>query len=217
MTLDFPSSDFPVHASFPLSLSDTSPTMPFQVLSTKKGGSRWTQMRLPPDQGLYYVWDAALADSSLNLTPNQAITRAYDYVRAWVGNPNLVPALDGAATYHALTADNRACVSRLGEVTSVQQLFDTINVNYSCGKSVWALLQAQPAGSSQPPLSPATLASDPRIPLNPTPASGINDPPNKTAIIIAPFTATGDPSTQMHILVSARASRRSPARGSRRS
>ena len=84
LSLRFATADLKVDATLALSLSERQVTMPFQVLSSKKGTSLWQQEPLALDQGILAVYNAAINATALNLTTAEAGQRAYAFAQAWL-------------------------------------------------------------------------------------------------------------------------------------
>lgn len=191
MKLRFANSDLSVNATFSLSLSASSLTLPFQLMSSKTGSSTWQRLAMTPSEAVFADYDAAIADTTLALSPADALARAYKYAEAWVGQSFDPPrAADMATRPHSAKA---ACPpTKKDVVTRVQELLDAITIGNDCGQSVEDLLQDFVGAAPQAPLSVGTLATDPRVNLNSAPpGNGISDPLSKSALIIAPFTYTG--------------------------
>ena len=193
LSLHFATADLKVDATFALSLPESRVTMPFQVLSSKKGTSLWQQEPLALDQGILAVYNAAVNATALNLTTAEAGQRAYEFAQAWLAaGPR-----GGSRAGDRLPAQLRPAGSPPGPVpslctgqgtyciTSVVDLGDDIEVNYTDQPSV--LIELYSSGLSEPsaPLSLNPLSSDPRVFLDPAvhPDSQF-DPPVKQAVLV---------------------------------
>lgn len=183
LSLHFATPDLKVQVAFPLSLSQSQVTMPFQVLSSKKGTSTWQRQTLDLDQGIFAVYNAAANTGTLNLTASQAAQRADDYARAWLAS--------GSARgphRRAFGAPAGQCTEQ-GDycIVGTENLGDSIEIDYKNAPPV--VIDLYSAGISVPgaPLALSSISSDPRVFLDPSAhPDGQFDPPNKQAVLIVP-------------------------------
>jgi hypothetical protein len=187
LTLRFTASDFAVNGTFAVDLSASETTMPFKVLSGSAGSSTWLRTAPPLAQSLLDVYNAALDDTDLNLTPTQAVGRAYMYATAWL------PLQSQVVHAPRLASASRACPGTAREmIKSVVDLSDAIRMESDCGTLEDILVSA--IGGPGESLGVAPLAGDPRVHLNEqTPDNAAADPASKTAVIFSPFvTSSGN-------------------------
>ncbi len=204
LSLDFGTSDFSANATFPLRLGDDRVTMPFQVFAGKPGESQWVRSYLSPEGGIFAAYYAALADKSLALSQQDAVQRAYAYARAridldkssaaahvpWVRQALRASFVPWAMALFADPGASRADCSATEEPVAITHIGpDDILLTYSCGFTVEVSLQPPRLEPDwQAPLAAAPLAGDPRIHIYPqSPSDASADPPQKTALVIAPF------------------------------
>jgi hypothetical protein len=189
LSLHFSAADFNFTKTFALSLPSPTVTMPFQVLTSQAGTSTWQREDLPIDEAVSYVFDSSLADSSLGLSADAAVRVAGAYATSWTGHPSNMAGSSSTRLQPGLSGADTSCLANL--VTSVYVGLDSITINPSCSAPLEMILQPDPFAAKGPPLETGQLASDPRVYLNPLSSDGgASDPPNKYAVIIAPF-ATG--------------------------
>ena len=198
LSLHFATADLKVDETFRLTLSASQVTMPFQVLSAKKGTSLWQRQSLTLDQGVFAVYNAAV-NTSADLTPAQAAGAADAYARAWL---SAAPP-DGAGAQAKLGAGRRAAGTPTGQCTEqgdycivgTQNLGDDLEIFYKSAPPVLIDLYSSGISSPSTPLTLSSLASDPRVFLDPTvhPDSQF-DPPVRKAVLIVPVPSLETPS-----------------------
>ena len=193
LSLHVEASDVKISANFALDLSESQVTMPFQIFSEKPGTSLWQQEPLAIDQGMFAVYNAA-TNTAQNFTAAQAGDEAYAYAQAWLAAED-----SGGTSAHAkLSTRMRPASSRVpcGNycITNVVNLGDDIQINYRHAPSVLVDLYSAGISSPSTPLTLSSLASDPRVFLDPSvhPDSQFN-PPVKTAVLISPVAEIEDP------------------------
>jgi hypothetical protein len=208
LTLHINTPDIKANATFPLPLSKSQVTMPFQVFSPKPGSSLWQQEPMSLDQGLYAIINAASNEPNGSLSQAQEDQMAYAYAQAWVAAGSVVsPALrTNAFGTHSV----RAPASRLSAqatpppttgqcssegtycITGVQNLGNDIQINYKDSPPVVINLFDWAPSTPGSPLLESPLFDDPRVNIDPKiHPDGGTDPPNKTAVLISPFTYFG--------------------------
>ncbi len=174
LALKFSDADFKPDVSFTLDTAQGTVTLPFKIFSEGAGSSTWERKRLSPQHNFSAIFKAAL------INENQTVDGAIDRVVAYA-----------SALIEARTADKRAAVTlaSLGpELTAVEKTPNGVRVKYDNGPWNYILLYSWPATPTSGALTAGPLASDPRVHLDPEPPhNGISDPPNKTALFIAPF------------------------------
>jgi len=197
LSLHVSASDLKVNADFALDLSQAEVTMPFQIFSSKPGTSLWQQQAMGLDQGVIAAYNAS-TNLAQTVPPAQGAAAAFSYAQAWLaaqGSGGAVPV--GAP--HAGTRRPASSRYPCGNfcVASVTSLGDDILIKYRNGQSVVvSLYDAAPscAGGGCAQLTLSSLASDPRVFLDPTvhPDSRF-DPLDKTAVFISPVADIEDP------------------------
>ena len=190
LSLRFDDADFKVNASFGLNLSESQVTMPFQVLSAKKGTSNWQRQPLDLDQGTFAIYNAATNSGSLNLTAAEAAGKAYEFAQAWL-------AAGGRQVSHLRPFGTPSECTETGDycIVGTENLGDSIEIFYKNAPPL--LIDLYAAGLSVPgtPLTVSSLDSDPRVFLDPSVhPDGQFDPPHKQADIIAPVPDLESPS-----------------------
>ena len=208
LTVHFNTADIKCNATFPLPLSQSQVTMPFQVFSPKLGSSVWQQEPISLDQGLYAVINAASNEPNGSLSQSQEDEMAYAYAQAWVAAGS---AVSPALRTNVLRAHSvRAAAGRLSAqvapppltgqcssegtycITGVQNLGNDIQINYKDSPPVVLNLSELAPSTPGSPLLESPLFGDPRVNIDPkTHPDGQTDPPNKTAVLISPFTYFG--------------------------
>jgi hypothetical protein len=190
LALHFNDPDLKVDTNFGLNLSDSRVTMPFQVLSSKKGTSTWQRQPLDLDQGVFAIYNAAANTSTLNLTAAQAAAKAYDFAQAWLaaGRPK---------SSHLRSFGTPSECAEGGDycIVGTENLGDSIEIFYKNAPPL--LIDLYAAGLSVPgtPLTVSSLNSDPRVFLDPAVHSDSQfDPPHKQADIIVPVPDLESPS-----------------------
>jgi hypothetical protein len=201
-------SDIKINATFALSLTQTEVKMPFQIFSAKPGSSLWQRQPLAIDEGIYGIFDAAMNAAGLNLTTDEAAAQAYAYAQAWVGASSATSSQQGLTASLTPRAEGTLAVTRspsarlagrhlraadsstsLG-ITGVESLGDDIGILYKDAPPLLVNLYAWPqSGAGNAPLVNSSLASDPRVYLDPSVhPDGQFDPRQKTAVLFFPFT-----------------------------
>ena len=198
LSLHFATADLKVDATFPLSLAARQVTMPFQVLSAKSGTSLWEQQSLALDQGVFAVYNAAV-NTGAGLTAAQGALTADAYARAWLSAAAPV----GAGAQVRRLSGRQAAGQPTGQCTeqgnycivSTQNLGDDLEIFYKNAPPVLIDLYSFGISSPSTPLTLSSLASDPRVFLDPTihPDSQFN-PPVKKAVFIVPVPSLETPS-----------------------
>ena len=171
--------------------------MPFQIFSAKPGTSQWQQQPMGIDQGILTTYNAA-ANIAQTASPAQAAGQAYAYAQAWVASENSGGTNDAAevpARFLPAHSSRVPCGNYC--IASVTSLGDDIKITYKNGQSVLvSLYNAAPScsGGGCTDLTLSSLASDPRVFLDPTThADSEFNPPNKVADFIAPVGDIEDP------------------------
>ena len=191
LSLHISTPDFTRNATFPLSLSASRVTMPFQVFSAKAGTSVWQSRPLDLIQGTFAVYNAAMNASTLNLTPAKGALRAYAYAEAFLTSSSSTALSVQGKLIGSLSARPRAkgqCAAEGGScIVGVQNLGDDIEVSFKDSPPVIISLYSAAGPASATPLTDSPLESDPRVNLNPKihPDKQF-DPPNRRALIINP-------------------------------
>ena len=193
LSLRISTPDFKANATFPLSLSASRVTMPFQVFSAKAGTSVWQSQPLDLVQGTFAVYNAAMNAGTLNLTPAEGAERAYAYAEAWLTSNSSTALSVHGKLFGSLSAKpslSGQCAAEGGNcIVGVQNLGDDIEVSFKDSPPILISLYSSAGGAPATPLTDSPLASDPRVYLNPTihPDKQF-DPPNRKAVIIDPRT-----------------------------
>jgi hypothetical protein len=197
LSLHIEQSDLKVNANFALDLSQSQVTMPFQIFSAKPGTSQWQQQPMGIDQGILTTYNAA-TNIARTVSPAQAAGEAYAYAQAWVASENSGGTNDAAevpARFLPAHSSRAPCGNYC--IASVTSLGDDIKITYKNGQSVLvSLYNAAPScsGGGCTDLTLSSLASDPRVFLDPTThAYSEFNPPNKVADFIAPVGDIEDP------------------------
>jgi len=196
-SLHIQQSDLKVNANFALDLSQSQVTMPFQIFSSKPGTSVWQQEPMGLDQGILTAYNAA-SNIAQTVSPAQAAGQAYAYAQAWVTAENPGGTGDAAelpARFLPAHSSRVPCGNYC--IASITSLGDDIQITYKNGQSVLvSLYNAAPScsGGGCTDLTLSSLASDPRVFLDPTTHPDTQfDPPNKVADFIAPVPDIEDP------------------------
>ncbi len=172
IALKFNDADMQFDVSFNIDTSKSTVTMPFKAFSGTAGTSTWRLERRPIEQNLQVVF--AAATMAENLSTNQAIGRVVKYANAVAA-----AARAGKRAFAKISADP--------ELTDVKPLANGVELQYDKGPFVSVQLYSWSVSNGQP-LSMSPLAGDPRVHLDPKPPhNGISDPPEKTALLYAPF------------------------------
>ncbi len=172
IALKFNDIDFKRDVSFTIDTAETTISLPFMAFSNSPGTSTWRRHRKPLEHNLHLVFAAAtLAE---NLPTAQAINRTVAYANA-------------IRNISSLQKTALASASAAPAITSIAPFENGVAIQYDHGPTVNIELFDWSLGSGKPMrLSP--LASDPRVHLDPaSPHNGAADPPEKTALFIAPF------------------------------
>jgi len=144
----------------PWSLRDDLLTLPFQLFSDEAGTSEW--QRLKPEGGAVQVFFGRVNDElEQGTAPAEAATQAAEAAQA----------ADERITQCEVTPKGEACT-----------------ITYDDGHRECLVVATKTTTDRQPaPLPMAPMAGDPRTHLVCQPHTAPDDPPNKTAIIWAPF------------------------------
>ncbi len=212
MSLAFDAPDFHPHAAFALDLARTDVTWPFQVFADGAGRSTWKRQYLGLTNAAEAIYTAAAEDPSPTDAAG-AIGEAFQYVAARLrANQQTEPVgrftvgdAQSSSTVPAPPAPARirlaglvvgrpadTCYDFCGggqPIANLRQTSSGILITFEDGTQEEILLVQKVAVSpASPSLTVSPLASDPRVHLPPkSPGDGTDDPPNKTAVIIAPF------------------------------
>jgi hypothetical protein len=166
VSLNFASPEFSLNSRFPLSLSQTHVTMPFQVFAGKPGQSEWERKSLDPVTGMLAVYYAAIANHSLNLEQDAASNRALSYARSRLGasrksdqDARLSPFPEGALQIRRelVKANPQAYLPKVAmTIDSLSVLYkangQNAKANDACAEATAVLKQAattQPAENAQ--------------------------------------------------------------------
>lgn len=201
LSLHFHTPDINVGVTFPFSVTQTEPTMPFQVASAKPGTSLWKQAPLALDEGVFAIFNAEGNNASGSPSLEQASSFAYAYAQAWmaaksVAAPAFMPRANARGGMLRLLSQPSAGPGPCSQggancITSVENLGTDIRIAFKDGPPVTINLYTWSGDSGGSELGTSPLASDPRVHLDPTVhPDGQYDPTNKTAVLISPFTYT---------------------------
>ncbi len=208
MSLAFNASDLKFNVRFPMRLSDTQVTMPFQVLSEGKGQSYWQASWLPLESGIFAVYLAARADDSLGVTGPDAVKRAVAYAQSQVqlqsahdfppaiesGRPSLFAWASKSYGFFSPVAyaDTNCRGTKAEQEEEVKEATiegDMIHLVFCSGPDEMLYMGYVDPDGHPLPLSTTALTGDPRVFINPkAPGDSSSDPTSKTAIIISPYT-----------------------------
>jgi hypothetical protein len=190
LTVSFTASGFVRSGSVAFDATKATLTLPFQVFSSDKGTSAWNRNVALISQNAQDLFSSLSAASPLNLSLEQRSSRVFDWVTHYV-------AVHADVAAQALRQNTLAPHIALGlpwfiapYITGCYLSSDGTEFvcDYSDGsQSSTIVYQWEPLGATTLTVSP--LASDPRIALSVTPATDDANPPNKTALFIAPFDA----------------------------
>lgn len=175
--LSFSDDDFHPDVSFALDTASDIVTMPFDVFTPDvPGPSTWRRAAASIENNLWMIFTAATVNEALPIP--DAIARANAYAEALVGEP----------AYLSATLAQAGIPILLG----TEPLADGVRLRYRLSdgrvQTVDVQLFGYDAGIDDTPLTASPLAGDPRVHLNPTSGlNGADDPPNKSAVLIAPF------------------------------
>ena len=199
LSLEFTAEDFKPAATFGLNLADTTVQMPFAVFDTGPGTSTWKRGSLSLVTKTNLVFYAVAADPDSSLSPDQAIDEALTVAQAMAGSsdPNVdvlplamreQPAILLALTNRGMPDQLPAFDPRPPKIKAVSRLDNGLHVEYENAPAVDVALfdmSAEPTNYTN--LVPGPIASDPRVRLDPEPSGHSDDPANKKAVLIAPF------------------------------
>ncbi|MBS1913078.1 MAG: hypothetical protein JST22_13910 [Bacteroidetes bacterium] len=177
ISLKFTADDFKPDVSFTIDTSKATITMPFKVFSTGNGTSTWQLARVPVEQNLSVIFNSSTYAE--NLSTDQALDRAVAYANAMIAI--------GGRTQQAGGGFNKGGLFGDPKLTGVQKLANGVQLQFDNGPYVNLQLFGWVRGNGVP-LSLSTLASDPRVHLDPaSPHNGASDPDEKTALFISPY------------------------------
>ena len=162
--------DFNVDETFPLDTANDLLSLPFNIFSSKQGSSTWLKKRLPVETMLPALFNAiALGDDT--------------------------PTVDDATQRCRQQAEDVSNVDpNNSNIQSVIQDGEDIQINYKKGVSVWVILYMFRQVAEPRTLNANSFANDPRTHLNViSPNIPDFDPPEKTALFIAPWDKTAFP------------------------
>ncbi len=174
LALKFTDADFSHDVTVGLDTAQGTLSLPFKLFSDGSGTSAWEKKRFLPHHNFSAIFKAALINESLSI--DAALDRVMAYAHAIINT--------GRAAKRSLA------LAAAGDpvLTAIEKTPNGVKVQYNNGPWNYILLYSWPVGANTAPLQPGPLASDPRVHLDPqSPSSGVSDPPNKTALFIAPF------------------------------
>ncbi len=193
LTLSFGESGFSRSGMAAFDPTQPTITLPFQVFSTKAGTSTWSRRVVYVAQNTEDLFEALTTESSMmTLEDRSARILAYAKQYATVHADVAGQALRQGMLAPAKKADLLWFLEPYVTSTYLSSDGTELVLVYSDGTKVSTILYDR-APQSTAVLTMSPLASDPRIDLAITPdkmTAPQSDPPNKTALLIAPFDAT---------------------------
>jgi hypothetical protein len=181
LSLKFTDADFNPNVKFALDLTSPKVNMPFDVFTTgTKGPSRWRRQNASISHNLWIIYQAVTDNEQLSVA--EAIRRAGSYAAALV-QPDPV-----AGAFRPLNQPPSKDPILIG----TGPLENGIHLKYRMpdGSIVQGdvLLSTREDADPADSLQPSVLAGDPRVHLNViSGTSGIDDPHQKTALLISSF------------------------------
>lgn len=197
LTVDFAAPDFTRHGTFAMSYTTAPLTIPFQVFTGESGTSTWSVAPTDPVAGALDLADAAAATAD-GVTPSDYVSAAADYVAAVTGVPvvdrtTAVSSGADAAPVSLNTApagDVQLADQCVPTISQIIEFTDAIRLQMACGSTV-VIPMLSPGGGvagATGDLSPGPFSTIPLVDNNPArPGTGIDDPPNKRALLFEPF------------------------------
>jgi len=200
LSLKFTSPDFNPDATFDLNLNDTTVTMPFAVFENVKGTSTWKRGSLSLLTKATVIFAADGADPDSGVTPDGAVDEAVAVGQSMIGSQDphdvlpLADRPDGVPLARVIRGgvDLVPAYEPAGpNVKDVSRSGSSLHVEYDDRPAVDVALFDFTADPPAPgKLTPGPVASDPRVRLDPEPSGHSDDPKNRKAAFIEPFTKT---------------------------
>jgi len=187
LALRFADDDFHPNVSFALDTASATVTMPFNVFTPDTPGpSTWRRAPASIENNMWMIFTAATVNERLPIP--QAIARARAYAQALVGQPARVAGmaegeeLDGPALQQVV----------IPTLVNTSPLAEGVRLHYERANGQEETIDVQlfgyGASAADAPLATSPLAGDPRVHLNQIAGlNGADDPPNKSALLVAPF------------------------------
>jgi hypothetical protein len=206
LSLKFTAEDFKPDATFGLNLADTTVTMPFLVFDTGQGTSTWKRGSLSLVTKTNIVFHADAMDPDSTLSPDEAIDEAVTVAQGMAesSDPNVdvlplatrdqpaipLARMDRGVPDAGVEFAPRAFDSKPPQIKNVTRLDNGLHVEYENAPAVdVALFDMSAEPTTYINLVPGPIASDPRVRLDPEPSGHSDDPANKKAVLIAPFSS----------------------------
>ncbi len=203
MSLSFSASDFNHSVTFPFQPGQSSVTLPFQVFSSSQGSSTWSLTNVDPVQGAFSFAEAYAAQFTNGASMSSIDDATAQYLSALTGasvkvSPSLsIVSQDKMAPGFSTASEVRVFdpptfhpdSSNPDLITAIEEVAGGLILQLEGGDTVDVeLFGSTMSGSAPRQINPGPFLSDPRTAIPPNrPGNGIDDPPNKTAVLFEPF------------------------------
>ncbi|NNN22027.1 MAG: hypothetical protein HKL80_08525, partial [Acidimicrobiales bacterium] len=203
MSLSFSASEFNHKVTFAFQPGQSTVKMPFQVFSTSQGSSTWSLNNIDPVQGAFAFAESYAAQSTNGASMSSIDDATAQYLAALTGasvkvSPSLsivsqdkmAPGFSTASDVRVFEAPTFHPVSSNPDlITAIEEVAGGLILQLEGGDTVDVeLFGSTMSGSAPRQIKLGPFISDPRTAIPPNrPGNGIDDPPNKTAVLFEPF------------------------------